>query len=110
MLSRTPNDSSQAGLAASIIRRRHYDAMLPSLNLPNRLRLRLTLDLVVGIPFLLMLWGIDGVRVRLERIASMTCRAAAANRHEQCREKQEARQQCEGEAGQQKPAHARSAR
>ena len=55
--------------------------VLPSLNLPNRSRLRLTLDLIVGIPLLLMLWGLDEVRVRLERITSRIYRDAAANRH-----------------------------
>ena len=73
--------------AASIMMRRQSDAILPSLNLPNRSRLRLTLDLMVGIPFLLMLWGLDGARVRLEHIASVTCRAAAANRHQESRKK-----------------------
>jgi len=66
--------------------------MLPSLNLPNRSRLRLMLDLTMGIPFLLALWGLDEARVRLERITSGIYRASAANRHEQCRKKQEARQ------------------
>jgi hypothetical protein len=89
MLSRTSNDSDQAGLGASIIRRRHYDAMLPSLNLPNRSWLRLTLDLMAGIRFFLALWGLDEVRVRLERIASVAHRAAAANRHQECRKKQD---------------------
>ena len=55
--------------------------VLPSLDLPNRSRLRLTLDLIVGIPLLLMLWGLDEVRVRLERITSRIYRDAAANRH-----------------------------
>ena len=66
--------------------------MLPSLNLPKRSRLRLMFDLTMGIPFLLTLWGLDGVRARLERITSGIYRTAAANRHEQCRKKQEARQ------------------
>ena len=92
MLSRPSEDPDRAGLTASMFRRRHYDAMLPSLNLPNRSRLRLTLDLLLGIPFLLLLWGLDEVRARLERITSGTCRAAAANRHEQCRKKQKAGQ------------------
>src|SRR5262249_54851139 len=95
--------------AASIMMRRQSDEILPSLNLPKRSRLRLMFDLTMGIPFLLTLWGLDGVRARLERITSGIYRTAAANRHEHCRKKQEARQQCEGEAGQQKPAHARSA-
>ena len=96
-------------LAASISRRRQYDAVLPALNLPNRSRLRLTLDLIVGIPFLLMLWRLDEVRVRLERITSRINRTAAANRHEKCRKKYEASQQRKGEAGQKEPAHARGA-
>jgi len=89
MLSRTSNDSNRAGLEASVIRRRHYDAMLPSLNLPNRSWLRLTLDLMVGIPFLLTLWGLEEVRVRLERIASVSRRAAAVNRHQECQKKRD---------------------
>ena len=93
MLSRISDDADQAGLPA---RRRHYDAMLPSLNLTSRSWLRLTFDLMVGVLFLLALWGLDEVRVRLERIASVTCRPAAANRHEECQKKQEARQQSEG--------------
>jgi len=83
--------------------------MLPSLNLPNRSPIRLTLDLLLGIPFLLLLWGLDEVRARLERTASGIYRTAAANRHEQCRKEHEASQQSEEEAGQQKPAHARRA-
>lgn len=73
--------------------------VLPSLNLPNRSRLRLTLDLIVGIPLLLMLWGLDEVRVRLERITSRIYRDAAANRHEKCRKTQESSDQREGEPG-----------
>ena len=73
--------------------------VLPSLNLPNRSRLRLTLDLIVGIPLLLMLWGLDEVRVRLERITSRIYRDAAANRHENCQKTQESSDQREGEPG-----------
>ena len=36
--------------------------MLPSRNFVNRSRLRLILDLMVGIPFLLILVGIDVLR------------------------------------------------
>ena len=87
----TPSDNSQsAALTASIMRRRRYDAMLPSLSLPNRSRLRLTFDLIVGIPYVLMLWGIDELRGLPERIVSMFHRAAVANRHEKCRKKHEA--------------------
>jgi hypothetical protein len=87
-------------LAASIILRRRYDAVLPALNLPNRSPLRLTLNLIVGIPFLLMLWGLDALRLSLERIASVVYRTAGGNRHEKCRKKQEANQQSEREARQ----------
>ena len=56
------DDSDEGVLAASIIARRRYDAMLPSRNFVNRSRLRLILDLMVGIPFLLILLGIDVLR------------------------------------------------
>jgi hypothetical protein len=56
------DDSDERVLAASIIERRRYDAMLPSRNFVNRSRLRLILDLMVGIPFLLILLGIDVLR------------------------------------------------
>jgi hypothetical protein len=98
---RPSDDSNQAGFT-SIVRQRHYDVVLSSLNLPNRSRLRLTLDLIVGIPLLLMLWGLDEVRVRLERITSRICPGAAAKRHEECREcrkTQESSDQHEGEPG-----------
>lgn len=87
---RPSDDSNQADLAASIIRRRHYDAMLPSLNLPNRSRLRLTLDLMIGIPFLFILWRFDALRVSLDRIASLFHRAAVGDRGEKRRKKHEA--------------------
>jgi len=93
-----PTTLNQAGFT-SIVRQRHYDVVLPSLNLPNRSRLRLTLDLIVGIPLLLMLWGLDEVRVRLERITSRICPGAAAKRHEECRKTQESSDQREGEPG-----------
>jgi len=81
--------SNQAGSPASIIRRKHYDAMLPSLSLPNRTRVRLTLDLMVGIPFLFMLWGVDELRASPARIASVFHRAAIGNRREKRRKKYE---------------------
>ena len=56
------DDSDEGVPAASIIERRRYDAMLPSRNFVNRSRLRLILDLMVGIPFLLILLGIDVLR------------------------------------------------
>jgi hypothetical protein len=56
------DDSDEGVLAASIIERRRYDAMLPSRNFVNRSRLRSILDLIVGIPFLLILLGIDVLR------------------------------------------------
>ena len=95
---RSSDDSNQAGVT-SIIRRRHYDVALPSLNLPNRSRLRLTLDLIVGIPLLLMLWGLDEVRVWLERVTSRIYRDAAANRHEKGRKTQESSEQRDEEPG-----------
>jgi hypothetical protein len=95
---RSSDDSHQADLM-SIIRRKDYDAALPSLNLRNRSRLRLTLDLIVGIPLLLILWGLDGVRVRLERMMSRIYRDAPANRHEKGRKTQESSDQREGELG-----------
>ena len=73
--------------------------VLPSSNLPNRSRLRLTLDLMVGIPLLLMLWGLDEVRVRLERITSRMYRDAAASRHEKGRKTPESSDHREGEPG-----------
>jgi hypothetical protein len=76
------DDADQGVLAASIIRRRQYDAVLLALNLPNRSRLRLTLDLIVGIPFLLMLWGLDELRLSPQRIVLVFHRTAVANRHE----------------------------
>jgi hypothetical protein len=63
------DDSDEGVPAASIIERRRYDAMLPSRNFVNRSRLRLILDLMIGIPFLLILLGIDVLRrkgLRLE--------------------------------------------
>src|ERR1051325_5410758 len=81
--------SNQAGSPASIIRRKHYDAMLPSLSLPNRTRVRLTLDLMAGIPFLFMLWGVDELRASPARIASVFHRAAIGNRREKRRKKYE---------------------
>ena len=56
------DDSDEGVLAASIIERRRYDAMLPGGSFVNRSRLRLILDLMVGIPFLLILLGIDVLR------------------------------------------------
>ena len=87
---RPSDDSNQSELAASIIRRGHYDAMLPSLNLPNRSRLRLILDLMIGIPFLFILWRFDALRVSLDRIVSLFHRAAVGDRGEKCRKKHEA--------------------
>lgn len=84
------DEPNQAGLAASIIRRRHYDAMLPSFSLPNRSRMRLTLDLMVGIPFLFILWRLDALRVSLDRIASLFHRATIGDCREKGRKKQEA--------------------
>jgi len=55
-------DEDEGVLAANIIERRLYDAMLPNKNFVNRSRLRLILDLMVGIPFLLILLGIDVLR------------------------------------------------
>ena len=82
--------SNQADLRASIIRRRHYDAMLSSLNLPHRSRLGLAFDLILGIPCVLLLWGIDALRVFPGRIASVFDRTAVVNRHEKRRKKHEA--------------------
>jgi hypothetical protein len=64
--------------------------MLPSLNLPNRSRLRLILDLIVGIPYLLMLWRLDALRMSFARIISLFHRTAVVNRHEKRRKKHEA--------------------
>lgn len=90
MLSRDhPTTLINPAFAASIIRRRHYDAMLPSLNLPDRSRLRLTVDLIVGVPYVLVLWGIDELRGLPERIASLLHRATIGDRGEKCRKKQE---------------------
>lgn len=86
-----PSDEpNQPSLAASIIRRRQYDAMLPSLSLPNRSRMRLILDLSIGVPFLLMVWGIDELRMLPKRIASPSHRAVIGNRREECWKKHEA--------------------
>lgn len=63
--------------------------MLPSLNLPDRSRLRLTVDLIVGVPYVLVLWGIDELRGLPERIASLLHRATIGDRGEKCRKKQE---------------------
>ena len=70
----------------SSLKRIHYDAMLPELNLRNRSRLRLLFDLIVGIPYLIALWRLDAIRVSLERIASLFHRAAIGSRCEKCRE------------------------
>ena len=85
------DEANQVDLAASP--RGNYDAMLlPSLSLPHRSRLRLTADLIVGVPYVLMLWAIDELRVLPERIASLFHSGAIENRREKCRKKQEARE------------------
>jgi len=52
--------------------------------------MRLTLDLMVGIPFLFILWRLDALRVSLDRIASLFHRAAVGDRGEKGRKKHEA--------------------
>lgn len=64
--------------------------MLPSLNLPNRSRLRLTLDLMIGIPFWFIFWRFDALRVSLDRIVSLFHRAAVGDRGEKRRKKHKA--------------------
>jgi hypothetical protein len=74
----------------SSIKRIHYDAMLPELNLPNRSWLRLVFDLIVGIPYLIMLWRLDALRVSLERFAWRFHGAAVGNSREKRWKKHEA--------------------
>jgi hypothetical protein len=93
--------------AASVIARVQHDAILPALNLPARSWLRLTFDLTLGVPFLLTLWGLDSVRVRLERLGPLVYHATIGNRREKGWQKQKASQQCEAKTDQKEPAHAR---
>ena len=96
---RIRDDSNEGVLAARITLRKQYDITLPALDLPKRSRLRLTLDLIIAIPLLLILWGLDELRLLPARIASVFHRTAVGNRQEKCRKKHEASQQREGEAG-----------